>query len=73
MNSGDFIRILKSLPNTRLEIIELTWKLTRRNGQIDQDKSLEMIDELTAAQTQAKAYTEAAARMKICVTKLIQS
>jgi hypothetical protein len=73
MTNKRFVEILKALPETKLAIIELTWKLAKKDGEIDYDKSIEMIEEIDAAEKQAEQYTKGVAGVKTCLKKLLQS
>jgi lantibiotic modifying enzyme len=73
MTNKHFVEILKGLPDTKLAIIELTWKLTKKDGEVDYDKSIEMIEEIEAAQKQVEHYVNGVSGVKLCLIKLLQS
>ncbi len=65
------IRILEDIPETKLLIFDLAWKLTRPDGTIDQDKSLEMVEEIEAASQQVEIYSNGVSEMNRCLRKLV--
>lgn len=53
------IKALKQVPETRLRIIKLAWKVIGKDGSPDVNKMLLYIKELNEAVSEAEAYSSA--------------
>ena len=53
---GDIIEILKSIPEVKLKIIPLTWKLMAEDGRIDISKASYDTTEIDTALDEAEDY-----------------
>jgi hypothetical protein len=73
MESKDLIRILKEVPETRLRIIDLAWKVVGEDGAIDPDKVALHYKELKEATDEAEAYSEATKEAVKCLEDLARS
>ena len=69
METKDLIRILKGVPETRLRIIDLAWKVTD-DGAIDPDKVALHYKEIKEATDEAQAYSEATKEAVECLREL---
>ncbi len=72
MNTKRLIKLLERVPETKLLIFDLAWKLARKDGTIDWDKSLQMVDEIEEAQRQVEIYTDGVSEMNRCLRKLVR-
>lgn len=73
MDTQGLIRILKGLPETRLRIIDLAWKVTDEDGAIDPDKVSLHFKEISEAAEEAEAYSHATAEAVQCLIGLAHS
>lgn len=64
MNPDQLIRSLRSVPESRLEIVELAWRVIDENGNLDLTRAGFLGRELADAAEEAKAYVAATQRMK---------
>jgi len=55
----DLVRIVKELPEHRLSLIDLAWRMVREDGSLDTDRALLMVDEIEAANQEAVRYARA--------------
>jgi len=65
MNPNNIIEALKSVPEIRLRIIDLAWKLVGDDGSISPEKTAFYRQELEEAITEAEAYMQAT-REAVC-------
>lgn len=73
MNVPDLIRILEGLPETRLRLIDLTWKVVDDEGAIDPDKVALNYKEISEAVGEAQAYSQATEKAVSCLKDLARS
>jgi len=69
MNSQDLIEALKEVPERRLRIIELAWKVAR-DGRMDPDLAAFHALEIEEAAREARAYIEEAQEVLECLRRL---
>jgi hypothetical protein len=72
MDTKDLIRVLKTVPEFRLRLIELAWKVIREDGQVDQDKVSFNRKEIDEAVEEAKAYGQATKEAVRCLMQMVQ-
>jgi hypothetical protein len=70
METQDLIRILKEVPETRLRIIDLAWKVVDDDGVIDPDKVALYAAEIEEAKNEAQSYSKATAGVVQCLKSL---
>ena len=73
METQDLIRILKGVPETRLRLIDLTWKVVDDEGVIDPDKVALNYKEISEAVDEASAYSQETERAVLCLKDLARS
>jgi hypothetical protein len=66
------IELLRGLPETRLALLDLTWKLTGENGMLDPKRIAFNYVEMEKAISQAEAYTRETKEMTQCLTRLLR-
>jgi len=70
IETGDLIRILKGVPETRLRILELSHKLIGENGDIDPQKVAFYSKELLEATEEAQQYSRETQEAVRCLKEL---
>jgi hypothetical protein len=66
------IELLRELPESHLELIDLTWKLTGDDGSLDPRKIVFHYIEMEQAISQAETYTRETKEMTQCLTRLLR-
>ena len=73
MDTPGLIRILEGLPEKRLRLIDLTWKVVDDEGAIDPDKVALNYKEISEAVDEAQAYSQATERAVRCLESIARS
>ena len=73
MDTLDLIRVLKAVPECRLRLIELAWKVVREDGSVDPEKLLFHRKELEECTAEAQAYTKATKEATQCLRNMVRS
>ena len=73
MNSDDLIKALRPVPQVRLRLIELAWKLVREDGSLDTDQLAFHHKELVEAIAEAEAYEKATMAAVQCLRNMDHS
>ena len=63
MEPADLVAILKTVPETRLRIIELAWELAAADGSLDERKAVPRMAESRDACQEAEDYGEATKKL----------
>ena len=63
MTPADLVAILKTVPETRLRIIELAWELAAPDGSLDEMKAVPRMGEIRDACQQAEDYGAATKKL----------
>ena len=64
----DLVAILRTIPEVRLELIDVAWDLTDEDGDFDYDQALVHIDRVERAIGEAQAYARATHQMRSGIT-----
>jgi len=67
------IEALKQVPEVRLQIIKLAWKVTGEDGSLDVDQMLFHSKELEVAVSEAAAYSSATREAVRCLREMARS
>ena len=59
MNPQDLIEVLKTVPEKRLKLVELSWQVVKEDGGLDQNKLASLAQELELAIEEAQGYSAA--------------
>ena len=70
METGDLIRILKEVPETKLRILDLCHKLVGKDGNIDPEKVAFYNTELLEATQEAEQYSRETKEAVRCLREL---
>ena len=70
METRDLIRILKEVPETRLRIIDLCYKLIGEDGAVDPEKVAFYSSELVEATKEAEQYSKETREAVRCLREL---
>ena len=70
MNSHDMVEALRPLPQVRLRLIELAWKIVREDGSPDPDRLAFHHKELVEAIAEAEAYEKATKGAVLCLRRM---
>jgi len=70
METGDLIRILKEVPETKLRILDLCPELIGKDGNIDPGKVVFYSKELTEATKEAEKYSRETKEAVRCLSEL---
>jgi hypothetical protein len=73
MTNQDVIRALGQVPELRLRLIELTWRLTKEDGSLDHEKAAFLRQEIDQATAEARAYAHDTERAVQWLRELIRS
>jgi len=73
METGDLIRILKGIPETRLRILDLCHKLVGKDGIVDAEKVAFYTNELQEATKEAEQYSKETKEAVRCLRELARS
>ena len=73
MNPVDLVHVLRGLPECRLRLIELAWKIVGEDGSLDTDRLAFHHKELVEAITEAEAYEKATAEAVQCLRRMDHS
>ena len=73
METDELVRALRSLPETRLRLIELTWELVNEDGTYNPDQVAFHAEELQQATQEAEAYAKSTKELLGCLTELARS
>ena len=73
MGPGDLVRILSELPEVKLRLIDLTWRVVGEDGSLDQDKLTFYAKELTEAIREAENYSAATKGAVQCLIEMVRS
>ena len=68
---GRIVKRLWKLPPAKLDIIDLAWKVTGKDGDLDPDKVAFYAKEVEAAADQAKEYVEETEQIVESLKKLL--
>lgn len=71
ITSKRIVQILRELPPVKLDIIDLAWKVTGKDGDLESDKVAFYAKEVEAAADQAKEYIEQTEQMVDSLKKLL--
>lgn len=73
MTSADrLVELLAGLPEARLEILELAWRLVGPDGQLDHDRAAMLNLEVQHAVDEARTYARAADRLRGRLARLAE-
>jgi len=72
MNSEELINALKTVPECRLRLIELAWKVVGEDGEVDPTKIAFYHKEITEAIKEAEAYREQTKEIVRCLMDLLK-
>jgi hypothetical protein len=72
MKASDLVKVLRELPEYRLRLVELTWKVTR-GGSIDPGLVAFHSKEIAEAIAEAEAYRDATREAVRCLMDHFQS
>ena len=70
MKPGELVEIIRSVPETRLALIDLTWKVIKEKGSLDAEQLSFYRKELEEASTEATAYVHATKEMVWCLKNI---
>lgn len=70
METGELIRILETLPEFRLRILELAWKVVGDDGTPDLERAALFYKEIREAADEAEAYAKGAKEATQCLIKM---
>ena len=70
MNPVDLVHVLRGLPECRLRLIELAWKIVREDGSPDPDRLAFHHKELVEAIAEAEAYEKATKGAVLCLRRM---
>jgi len=73
MKTEDLVRVLQEVPEMRLLLLELAWKVVREDGSIDVDKLALHYKELEEAIAEAQGYQEATKGAVRCLIEMTRS
>ena len=71
ISQAELVDLLKSLPAVHLELLDLTWQLTREDGSLDPQKISFHYTEMEKAIAEAESYSRATREMVQCLTRLL--
>jgi hypothetical protein len=66
------VELLKNLPEVHLELLDLTWQLTGKDGTLDPQKIAFHYIEVEKATAEAESYTRSTKEMVQCLTRLLR-
>ena len=73
METKKLVAALQSLPEVRLRLITIAWKVVQADGSLDPDALGLHMKELEEAIEEARAYSEATQELVSCLTELVHS
>jgi len=73
MDNNDIIRVLKRVPEFKLRLIDLAWRVVREDGSIDPEKLLAHEKELEEYTAEAEAYAQYTQEAVRCLRSLVRS
>ena len=73
MDAKELVAALRSLPEVRLRLITLAWKVVQADGGLDADAIGLHMKELEEAISEAKAYSHATQELVACLIELVSS
>ena len=73
MNSDDLVNALRTVPQVRLRLTELAWKLTGDDGSLDAEKLAFHHQELVEAIHEAEAYEKSTIEAVRCLMSIAHS
>jgi hypothetical protein len=73
MTPEDLIRILREMPEVKLRLIDLAWKVTGEDGTLDMEKVTFYANEISDAIREAKHYTDANKEVLAWLIQLVRS
>lgn len=72
MNVEELIAILRVVPETKLRIFPLAWKIVDADGRVDYGHVTFIADELDAAMREARVYSHASQEALRCLKNQIR-
>jgi hypothetical protein len=72
MSSSNLIRVLREVPECRLRLIELSWKVVGDDGKVDLSRLTFYSKEIEEALAEAEAYREATRKAVRCLMEHFQ-
>lgn len=69
----NIIDALKAVPETRLSLIDLAWKVAREDGTVDLERAAFLGKELEEAISEAQGYIEATRAAVRCLREIARS
>ena len=73
MDTKKLVAALQSLPEVRLRLITIAWKVVQADGSLDADAIGMHMKELEEAIKEAKEYSEATQELVACMIDLVRS
>ena len=73
MDTKKLVVALQSLPEVRLRLITLAWKVVQADGSLDADAIGLHMKELEEAIDEAQAYSDATQELVACMIELVRS
>lgn len=73
MKPHDLVRALRKVPETRLRIIELVWKVAEKDGSLKPETVSFHRKEIDQAVSQAEAYTKETKEMTHCLRRIVST
>ena len=73
MTPHDLARLLESVPEKRLRLVELAWECADSQGRLDQARLLPLAAEVETAVDEVRAYTHETGRVKWALQRLIEA
>lgn len=72
MDTQQLIRVLRTVPETNLELIRLSWEVVDDSGKLDMGKAAFLAKEITLAGDEAQAYISASQKIRWSLRNLLQ-
>jgi hypothetical protein len=72
ISQARLIELLKNMPEVHLELLDLTWQLTGKDGALDPQKIAFHYTEMEKAIAEAESYTRSTKEMVQCLTRLVR-
>ena len=68
MTPVEIVQALRTVPETRLRLVELAWECVGPDGHLDMEKAARRMKEIEDAADEAHAYTSATERVRWALT-----
>jgi len=73
MTPHDLARLLESVPEKRLRLVEMAWECADGAGRLDQARLLPLAAEVETAVDEVRAYSRETGRVKWALQRLIEA